>query len=169
DHDMSADSSLPGQDCSVADRHRPGYSDLRHDQALFTDSNVVRDVNEVIDLGTVPDDRVIDAAAIDRAVGSDFHVVTDDAAADVRNLLVCPGVEYVAKAVAADSRTRVHEDLLAKRGATVDRDRRPQPRAVTDGDPVANDAMRADHNVVSQHRFGSDYRVLANRNPFSKS
>ena len=74
--------------CAVLDMRRAGNAHLRHDETERTDPNVVTDVHEIVDLRPRPDHRVIDAAAIDRRVRANLHIVADDAAPDVRDLLM---------------------------------------------------------------------------------
>ena len=114
-----ASAGLPRDDDPIAQARRTGDANLRHDQAEFPDRAVVSDLHEVVDLGAGADDRVVDAAAIDRRVGADLDVVVDDAPADVRNLLVSALREDVAEAIAADPGARVRDDAIADLGARV--------------------------------------------------
>ena len=61
----------------------PTCAMIRHGPA---DPHVVRDLHEIVDLRPRADDRVVDAAAVDRRVRADLDVVLDEAAADMRNL-----------------------------------------------------------------------------------
>src|SRR5688572_8754872 len=77
DRDVPAQPRLPGEHTPIADPRRPRDADLRHDQAPRPDLHVVADLHEVIDLRSCADDRVVDAAAVNRAVRPDLHVVAD--------------------------------------------------------------------------------------------
>ena len=68
----------------------------------------MRDLHEVVDLRPGTDHRVVDAASIDRRVGADLDVVLDDAAADMRDLVVNPVAIHVAKPVGAEACAGVH-------------------------------------------------------------
>src|SRR5690242_2397165 len=105
DRMMSTDPHLSRQNASIAHVYRPCDPHLRHDETSPPDAHVVRDVDEVVDLRSRTDHRVVDAAAIDRRVGADLHVVTNDAMSYVRHLLMCAIAEYVAEAVASESRS----------------------------------------------------------------
>src|SRR5258706_6048548 len=98
---MPADARLPRENAPIADSRRSRDSNLRHDQTEPTDFHVMSDLNEVVDLGSVTDDSVVDASAIDRRVRADLDVVSDNAAADVRNLRMLVSARHVAKSVRA--------------------------------------------------------------------
>jgi len=72
---MAPDRAVPGQNDVVTDPGASGHDNATHDQASFAQMRVVPDVDEVIDLGTLPDHRVVDAAAIDTRVRPDLDVV----------------------------------------------------------------------------------------------
>src|SRR5256714_11746857 len=122
---MTADPRLSGEDRAITDGDRAGNSYLRHQQAFFADANVVSDVHEVVDFGAVAHYRIVDASPIDRSVRPDLHIVADDAATNVLNLLVRSVAKYVAEAVTAESRSRMHEHAVAERRPAVNRDRWP--------------------------------------------
>jgi len=101
---MTADSRLTRQDGAVTNHDRPSQTNLCHQQTLLADAHVVADVHQVVDLGAVSHHGVIDTAAVDGAVGADFDVIADDAASDVRNLLVSAVFEDIAEPIAAEAR-----------------------------------------------------------------
>src|SRR5207237_360552 len=103
DREVAADSGLARQDRPVANCYRTCNSDLCHQQAFLANAHVVGDVNEVVDLSSVANDGVVDAAAVDGGVGANLDVVTDDTAADVRNLLVRAIPKHVPEPVTSDS------------------------------------------------------------------
>ena len=83
---MPRDANLAEEHGTILDAHRPRDANLRHDEAHFANPHVVRDLDQIVDLRSGANDRVIDAAAIDGRVRTDFDVVLDDAATDMRNL-----------------------------------------------------------------------------------
>src|SRR5687767_4798538 len=82
---MATESRLTRDDDIVADHSRPRDSDLRHHQTPLANTNVVAEVNEVVDLRAFSDHRIVDAAPIDRGVCSNLHVVADHTATDGRD------------------------------------------------------------------------------------
>ena len=111
---MTRDAHLPGEDAAVLDPHRARDANLRHEQAQPSDAHVVPDLHEVVDPRPRADHRVIDAAAIDRRVRADLHVRLDDAAPDVRNLLVRPVAEHIAESIRPETRAGVHAHTVAQ-------------------------------------------------------
>src|SRR5437016_5927026 len=77
DRKMAADASLPRENCSISNRHRAGDADLGHDQTFLTDTDVVRDVDEIVDFGAASDDGVVDATAVYRRVGADLDIISN--------------------------------------------------------------------------------------------
>src|SRR4051794_10255961 len=101
--EVAADPGLTGEYGAVADRHRSGNPNLRHDQALLADAHVVRDVDEIVDLRPSPNHGVVDAPAIDRRVGADLDVVSDNASSDVRDLVVRSVAKNIFEAVTSNA------------------------------------------------------------------
>src|SRR5262249_61960052 len=69
DRQMVGNAALPAQHGVISYRYAARYADLRDDQAMPADADVVSDLNEIVDLGAFPDDRVTGRAAVDRRVG----------------------------------------------------------------------------------------------------
>ena len=69
-------------------------------------TDVVADLDLIVDLGALADDRVAIAAAVDGGVGADLDVVLDDDAADLDDLDVAGGAGHEAEAVLAEARRR---------------------------------------------------------------
>src|SRR5689334_955029 len=159
---MSADSGLTGENCSVADGHGSSDSDLRHQQTFLADAHVVGNVHQIVDLGAFADNSVVDAAAVDRSIGTDLDVVGDDTAPNVRNLLVRAIPKDVTETIAADARTRVNEYALAEGRAGINRCARPEARAAADRDAFANHAVRPDDRSVSDRCPRTNDCVLTN-------
>ena len=59
---------------------------MRHEEAEPPDADVVPEMHEVIELRPCPDDRIVDATAVHRAVRADLHVVANHHRADLRHL-----------------------------------------------------------------------------------
>jgi hypothetical protein len=84
--------------------------------------HVVADLHQVVDLAAAADHGVADGAAVDGRIRADLHVVAQDAAADVHDLLVPRSTAAVAEAIDADARARMQDAACADDGAVVDRD-----------------------------------------------
>src|ERR1700685_3838300 len=92
----------------VLDADRACDADLRHHEAETAQPHVVRDVDQVVDLGPRSHDGVGDAAAIDRGVGADLDIISDQAPPDMRDLGVMALAEDVAESIVAEPRAGVH-------------------------------------------------------------
>jgi hypothetical protein len=75
--DVTRDYHVISDPCTSCD------SDSCHDQTPLSDPDVMSDLNQIVHLGATPDDCVVDAAAIDAGVGTDLHLILEDAAADM--------------------------------------------------------------------------------------
>jgi hypothetical protein len=162
---MVGDADLSAQRASVLDDDRAGEADLRREQTILADAAVVRDVDEVVDLGAGADERVADAPAVDCRVGADLDVVADQAAPDVWNLLVPAVAKDVPEAVRPDAGPGVDRDTTPELHPRVERHVREQAAALTHADPRADDAMSVDDDVVTQRRAVTDHGVRADAHP----
>src|SRR5262245_26658406 len=77
---------LPRQHDTAPDARAARDADLSHQDRMLTHFDVVSDLDEIVDLGAAPDDRLAERRAIDGAVGADFHVVLDDHATGLGDL-----------------------------------------------------------------------------------
>ena len=94
-------------------RAEPGDADLRDDDAVPADLDIVADLDLVIDLRPLADHRVAVGAAVDRRVGADLDVVLDDDAADLRDLGMASRTHGKAETVLADAHTGMDDDAVA--------------------------------------------------------
>src|SRR5207245_9797774 len=151
DRHVVRESRLAREEDVVLDVSAPRDARLAGDETAPAEATVVPDLHEVVDLGSRADHRVVHAAAIDRRVGPDLHVVPDGAATHLGNLAwrlaVLP--RDVAEAVRAESHARVQNDAVAHDRAAVAHHLRQQLDVV------------AELHAVSQHGRGDDAHVLA--------
>src|SRR5206468_2417101 len=162
DRVMPADADLPREYTPVFDANRSRDPDLRHDQAQPTDAAIVRDVHEVVDLRPRADHRVVDAPAIDRRVRADLDVVLDDAATDVRNLVVSSVPIHVAESVGAEPRTGVHDHALAHDRPAVRSRRRIEMTIARDLHALSDHHMRVDGDAIADLRAITDHGIWTN-------
>src|ERR1700737_3098392 len=64
---------------------------------MAADFHVVRDLDQVVDLGPLADHGVADRAPVDGRIGADLDPILDDDAPDLRHLAVPSGTRQVAK------------------------------------------------------------------------
>lgn len=88
DAGVVANADLSSHDDVVFDRDAAGEAGLGGDDYIFSELAVVADVNEIIDFCALADASFVEGSAVDGRVGSDFDVVFEDEAPDLRGLLV---------------------------------------------------------------------------------
>src|SRR3989441_6630050 len=157
---------LSRQEHIVLDVRAPGDPSLPRDQAARPDPAVVPDLDQVVDLRAHPDHRVVDAAAVDRGVGADLHIVSDDAAPDLRDLagqlVSARATGDVAEPVRAEPGARMQDHAVPDDRAAIADDMRIQLDVIPHLHPAPQHARRADLDVpaephaLPQHDVGSD-------------
>ena len=122
---------------------------------MRADIDVVRDLHQVVDLGTAADARAAEAGAVDGRVGPDLHIVLDDHDAHLRDLVVFAIDGRVAEAIGADDAAVVQGDAGADAAGAM-HDGAVGDRAVAaDLDPAAGLAVD-DHAVLDIGAFADD-------------
>ena len=127
----------------------------------------MRDLDEVVDLGTAPDDRRAERRPIDRHVRADLHVVLDDDGADLRDLDARLPVLDVAESIAADDGTAVDSDAIAETDVAIERRVAVDDRVHADDNALADDGAGvhdrsiADRRAVLDHRVRTDVDIVA--------
>jgi hypothetical protein len=94
--------------------------------AVVANADVVADLNLIVELDAVTDQRVVERTTVDRRIGADLDVVTDQHATDLRDL--DPALAFLGEAetVATDHRAGVDDRPLADHAAVIDDDVRVQ-------------------------------------------
>ncbi len=156
---VAGDPRLAGDHTSVSDVRRTRNSNLRHDEAGAADADVVPDLNQVVDLRARANQSIVDAAAIDRRIGANLHVVTNDASADMRNSEVGAAGEDIAEPVCGNPCTCMDHYPLTQYRAGLQRCSRQQPGSGTDPHTITHDTMSADEDVVADAGRFTDNRV----------
>src|SRR5690606_6646019 len=87
DFEMAEDARAAADPAATPDARAAGDADAAGDCAALAQLHVVRDLDEVVELAAVADDRVVERAAIDGAVRADLDIVADHDAAELGNLL----------------------------------------------------------------------------------
>lgn len=114
DGDMTIHAGLSGHDDVIADLGAAGDADLRAEEIVLTDLNIMSQVTKVIDLGAAADDGVIHRTVVDGGAGSDLDVISDDSAAELANVMVVAClVSGEAEALTADDGMCTKDDTVA--------------------------------------------------------
>jgi hypothetical protein len=167
---MVSQADSPRKNDVVSDPDTPRHPGSCHDQASLADANIMGDVDQVIDLGAPADDGVVDTAPINRGVGTNLHLILDDAASNMRYPLVAIGGRKETKSRTADHSSGLEHDPIAQTGATMANHTRSEHAILTDGYPFFQDHPRLESGprshpgAVPQNGARSDAYVLTQNN-----
>src|SRR5260221_4207866 len=90
-----------------------GNSSLRHQNAMPANADIVAYLNQVVDLSTLADHGIANSASIDCRAGTDFDIVQNDNATDLRDFEVPLSTHHETKAVLTDLAARMNYNPLA--------------------------------------------------------
>src|SRR5690606_15539849 len=86
DLDVAEDHRRAADHAVTADLGAAGDAGAGGNRGVRADRDVVRDLDQVVELDALLDHRVFQCTAVDGGAGADFDVITDQHAADLRNL-----------------------------------------------------------------------------------
>lgn len=114
DGDMAIHTGLSGHDDVITDLGAAGDADLRAEEIVLADLDIVSQMAKVIDLGAAADDGVIHRTVVDGGAGADLDVISDDSAAELTDVMVVAClVSGEAEALTADDGMRTKDDAVA--------------------------------------------------------
>lgn len=114
DGDMTIHAGLSGHDDVIADLGAAGDADLRAEEIVLADLDIMSQMTKIIDLGAAADDGVIHRTVVDGGAGADLDVISDDSAAELANVMVVAClVSGEAEALTADDGMRTKDDAVA--------------------------------------------------------
>ncbi|TPW01529.1 MAG: hypothetical protein FD129_3348 [bacterium] len=130
---MSDEARLTGQYHPVSERRGAGDSNLRDDQAVLARAHVMRQHDQIVDLGSGPNDGRSHRGTVDRHIG-----------ADLGDLAVFSGLAVGGEtvAVAADHGSRLDDDAVADHAV------------LADDDPGMDEAASPENDVFSDEALG---------------
>src|SRR5215470_5118824 len=152
--DVAHRPGLAAHDHEVPKLRGTGNAGLADDDTMPTDHHVVPDLHKIINFGAFPDHCIGEGAAVDAAVGADFHVVVENDTADLRHLEVALGAHGKAKPVLAYAHACVQDHPVTDDG-------------VDEAYPGANVAVAPNHHPIADHRAcrhgaaGADARLTS--------
>jgi hypothetical protein len=155
---MIDDPNSAAQHDSLADSGTSSYADLRRNNRILPDNDIVRDLHQVVDFATFADDGSPQCGSVDGRVSPDLDIVLYFNDAHLRYFKPLIPLPRIAKTVAADNHPGMQCDSVSDAAAVVDDDIR------------MNHAILADRHVLSEnhtwmkYRAGSDPDSLADKN-----
>ena len=149
DFDVADDADLASEGDIVAEFGASGDACLGDDEAVFSNDDIVGDLDEVIDFGTGLDPSAAEAGTVDGDVGTDFNIVVDLDDAGLGNFHVATGGEFEAEAIAAED------------GAAMDDDSGAEETTCADGHAGGDLAIGSEDGVVADVGGGADEAIGA--------
>jgi len=121
---------------------------------VLPDLYVVRDLDEIINLGALTNHSAPETSPVDARVRADLNIVLQNNNADLRHLLLPPIDKFKTKSIRSNYRIRLKNNSLAQHAA------------------LANRSIHMDHtvlpylNIPSDDRARTDDSPTADRSPF---
>ena len=112
---MVSNADLAPGDHSPAQRAAAGDTGLSGDHRMLANPDIVRNLHQVVDFDAASDASVIQRAAVNCGISSNFHIVGNLDRADLREFEVVAFTENVAEAVRADHSAGVNLHPIPKR------------------------------------------------------
>src|SRR6185369_16861547 len=106
-------------------------------------AHIVAHLHQVVDLGALANDGVANGSAVHGRSGSDFDVVLDDNAANLRHFKMSLSPHHKAEPVLPYVASRMYNDLVANEG-------------------VADHRIGADRTITADPHSGADHRICSN-------
>lgn len=116
-------------DCAACHAHTSGHG------RVLADVHVVADLDQVVELHAIFDDRVFEGTAIDAGIGPDLDIVADADGTELFDLDPRTFVRGQPEAVGANHHARVQQTAGADGAALRHRDARLEHRVGTDPGP----------------------------------
>src|SRR5690606_38453519 len=140
-----ADAAVNG--AVATDTGAAGNADTGRHRGVITNLHVVGNLDLVVQLDAVADHGVVDGAAVDGGIGTDLHVITNQHATDLGDLLPAAAIIGKAEALPADHRTGLNHHPLAHPHIVIQGHPWSQPAAVTNHATRTNETLGAQSNV----------------------
>ena len=133
---MARTARLSGKDNVIAGLGTAGNAGLGNDKAIFTDFNVVTQVDQIIDFSTSANLRRPQGRIVLAGAGANFDVVTEDDVSDLRNAGMLPFFRGKAETFAADDGMGPDDGIFAEDAVFVDDGAGIEDRAFANFDMV---------------------------------
>ena len=121
-----------------------GHSHAACDRGIATDSHVMADLNQVVELDAVLDDRIAERTAINTGVGTDFNFVTNPDGTQLLNFFPAIAVFGKAETICANHHARMNDTALTDDAVVRQVDARGQLGVRTHSGTALHHTHRAD-------------------------
>ena len=151
---VAGDAYLPGHNHVIPQLRTARNAALGDDKTMLTNSNVVADLNQVVNFRAAPDHRWPESSTIDGHVRANLNVVTNNHAANLHHFQVHPIFGHITEPIRADDSSGVDPDAVPKLRARV------QCHVGEKVDVLTQTAIRTNRVGGLQDRAGPDFHVL---------
>jgi len=145
---MLSYADLSAENRMIANRGAAGYPRLCGNHRVRSNLDVVRDLNEVVELCPSSDDGRFERTAVDAGICADFHVVFDDHAPHLRELYVTIAIPHEAEPIRSDDSSGMDDHVAPNLHVGINRHSRVQDAAVANPHAGADCAPCADSSSL---------------------
>ena len=154
---MIAETDLSSDNAIIFDDGRTRNSGLRSDDDPLADLDVVRDLDEIVNLCSAADTRFAQCAAVNAGICADFHVVADGHCSDLREFYITVrAVTHVAETIRADTNSAMQNRIITDGAAVFDKDVRVNHTVLADSHVIADFRARVNLSCVADFRVFAD-------------
>src|SRR5262245_27897636 len=146
---MLADPNLSTDHGMWSHRGASGNSRLCRDHSVFSDFNVVRYLNQVVEFSAASHDCGFQRAPIDTRIRPDLDVILDDDLSNLGKLYILFAVFDESKTIRADNGPRMNNDVVSDFDVWVHDNPRVQHATAADADVLGDVASRTDPSSVT--------------------
>src|SRR5262249_29904746 len=129
----------------------------------FSDDDVVRDLNEIVDLGALLDPSSTKARAVNCCVGTDLYIIVDLNNSQLRHFFLLALFDLETETVGSDHRSAMNDDARANAATLSDCNARINHAVRTDGRLSTDVAAGTNHRPVPDLCPRFDYRMRLDR------
>src|SRR4051812_17578485 len=149
-HCIATEHAVFAYPCAAGDSSAPGYRRMRTDMA------VVADLDLIVEFHAFFDDCIVQRSTVDGGVCANLDIIADDDAADLWNFEPASFIHRHAKTICANDYAGMQNHALSDFTLVVDADTGMQSRPGSNTNILADETVRADHNLIADFRATFD-------------
>jgi hypothetical protein len=142
------DADLTSHHDAVIDHGAPGDTDLAANHAVAPETDVVPNVNEIVENSAQTDHGIAHSTAVNGAVGTDLHLIFNDDAAELKHPCQAIRARHEAEALRTDGYAGLDSDT-------------PADQCMANAGVGSDPGIVAKPNPVAQHRIERDMASIA--------
>ena len=159
---MPGDADLGGDHHVIPDDRTAGNGGAGDDDAMFANDDVVADLNEVVDLGALPDPGAAKTRTIHRAASADLHIVVDLHDAGLTHFAMASVTEFITETIGTDDDTGMKKHIFSENAFGMHGGVCMEAGTFADDDIAADKTTGADLHFIPEFDSGFDDGVGPN-------